>query len=131
MGLWSSCGDERIIVFSTNHKDRLDPALLRPGHMDMHINMSYYTPSAQGRNNSSRNGRTTPAEMAEQLMKSKEADVSIGELVKFLQDKKIASSETTAEGGKVEDAILDGTCNDEKITKENEKKRVKNTEKKR
>ncbi|KAM3238319.1 AAA-ATPase like [Capsicum annuum] len=35
-----SCGDERIIVFTTNHKDRLDPALLRPGRMDMHIHMS-------------------------------------------------------------------------------------------
>ncbi|ESR36578.1 protein HYPER-SENSITIVITY-RELATED 4 [Citrus sinensis] len=43
-GLWSSCGDERIIVFKTNHKDRLDPALLRPGRMDVHIHMSYCTP---------------------------------------------------------------------------------------
>ncbi|CAL8171162.1 unnamed protein product [Prunus armeniaca] len=45
-GLWSSCGDERIIVFTTNHKDRLEPALLRPGRMDVHIHMSYCTPSA-------------------------------------------------------------------------------------
>ncbi|XP_050383871.1 AAA-ATPase At2g18193-like [Argentina anserina] len=43
-GLWSGCGDERIIVFTTNHKERIDPALLRPGRMDMHINMSYCTP---------------------------------------------------------------------------------------
>ncbi|KDO81976.1 hypothetical protein CISIN_1g0470292mg, partial [Citrus sinensis] len=43
-GLWSSCGDERIIVFTTNYKERLDPALLRPGRMDMHIHMSYLTP---------------------------------------------------------------------------------------
>ncbi|KAF9676040.1 hypothetical protein SADUNF_Sadunf09G0097200 [Salix dunnii] len=43
-GLWSSCGDERIIIFSTNHKERLDPALLRPGRMDVHIHMSYCTP---------------------------------------------------------------------------------------
>ena len=45
-GLWSSSGDERIIVFTTNHKDRLDkldPALLRPGRMDMHVHMSYIT----------------------------------------------------------------------------------------
>ncbi|KAM0067747.1 putative AAA+ ATPase domain, ATPase, AAA-type, core [Helianthus debilis subsp. tardiflorus] len=33
-GLWSSCGDERIIVFTTNRKEKLDPALLRPGRMD-------------------------------------------------------------------------------------------------
>ncbi|KAL0448331.1 UNVERIFIED_CONTAM: AAA-ATPase [Sesamum latifolium] len=43
-GLWSSCGDERIIIFTTNNKDKLDPALLRPGRMDMHIHMSYLTP---------------------------------------------------------------------------------------
>ncbi|KAM0026962.1 putative ATPase, AAA-type, core, P-loop containing nucleoside triphosphate hydrolase [Helianthus debilis subsp. tardiflorus] len=42
--LWSSCGDEGIIVFKTNRKDKLDPALLRPGRMDVHINMSYCTP---------------------------------------------------------------------------------------
>ncbi|KAL8267640.1 hypothetical protein R6Q59_001438 [Mikania micrantha] len=27
-GLWSSCGQERIIIFTTNRKDKLDPALL-------------------------------------------------------------------------------------------------------
>lgn len=43
-GLWSSIGDERIIIFTTNHKDKLDPALLRPGRMDVHIHMSYCTP---------------------------------------------------------------------------------------
>ncbi|KAJ0857635.1 putative ATPase, AAA-type, core, P-loop containing nucleoside triphosphate hydrolase [Helianthus annuus] len=43
-GLWSSCGDERIIVFTTNRKEKLDPALLRPGRTDVHINMSYCTP---------------------------------------------------------------------------------------
>lgn len=36
-GLWSSCGEEKIIVFTTNNKNRLDPGLLRPGRMDMHI----------------------------------------------------------------------------------------------
>uniref|UniRef100_A0A803L6X0 ATPase AAA-type core domain-containing protein n=1 Tax=Chenopodium quinoa TaxID=63459 RepID=A0A803L6X0_CHEQI len=42
-GLWSSCGDERIIIFTTNHKAKLDPALLRAGRMDVHIHMSYLT----------------------------------------------------------------------------------------
>ncbi|GJZ01328.1 hyper-sensitivity-related 4-like protein [Tanacetum coccineum] len=42
-GLWSSCWDERIIVFITNHKDSLDEALLRPGRMDVHLEMSYCT----------------------------------------------------------------------------------------
>ncbi|KAL7236840.1 hypothetical protein ACSBR1_020020 [Camellia fascicularis] len=43
-GLWSSCGDEQIIMFTTNHKERLDPALLRLGWMDVHIHMSYCSP---------------------------------------------------------------------------------------
>ncbi|XP_016460218.1 AAA-ATPase At3g28510-like [Nicotiana tabacum] len=40
-GIWSACGQERIIIFTTNHKDKLDPALIRRGRMDMHIEMSY------------------------------------------------------------------------------------------
>lgn len=40
-GLWSSCGGERIIVFTTNFIDKLDPALIRKGRMDKHIEMSY------------------------------------------------------------------------------------------
>ncbi|KAG6591300.1 AAA-ATPase, partial [Cucurbita argyrosperma subsp. sororia] len=40
-GLWSSCGDERIVVSTMNHLDRLDPALLRREHMDLHLHMSY------------------------------------------------------------------------------------------
>eukprot|EP00249_Psilotum_nudum_P015113 c25174_g1_i1 orf=440-1876(-) len=40
-GLWSSLGRERIIVFTTNHIDKIDRALLRSGRMDMHICMSY------------------------------------------------------------------------------------------
>ncbi|XP_043718898.1 AAA-ATPase At5g57480-like [Telopea speciosissima] len=40
-GLWSCCGSERIFVFTTNHIEKLDPALLRSGRMDMHIYMSF------------------------------------------------------------------------------------------
>ncbi|KAL6880710.1 hypothetical protein ACP4OV_012275 [Aristida adscensionis] len=40
-GLWSACGGERVVVFTTNHVDKLDPALIRRGRMDMHIGMSY------------------------------------------------------------------------------------------
>ncbi|GJM95033.1 hypothetical protein PR202_ga11726 [Eleusine coracana subsp. coracana] len=42
-GLWSACGGERIIIFTTNHKEKLDPALIRRGRMDKHIEMSYCT----------------------------------------------------------------------------------------
>ncbi|XP_058073834.1 AAA-ATPase ASD, mitochondrial-like [Magnolia sinica] len=40
-GLWSACGGERIIVFTTNHLEKLDPALIRRGRMDKHIELSY------------------------------------------------------------------------------------------
>ncbi|KAL4332499.1 hypothetical protein GQ457_07G002230 [Hibiscus cannabinus] len=40
-GLWSSCGGERIIVFTTNYVEKLDPALIRRGRMDKHIELSY------------------------------------------------------------------------------------------
>ncbi|CAA7400071.1 unnamed protein product [Spirodela intermedia] len=40
-GLWSSCGGERLIVFTTNYAEKLDPALVRRGRMDMHIELSY------------------------------------------------------------------------------------------
>ncbi|KAF8010652.1 hypothetical protein BT93_J1336 [Corymbia citriodora subsp. variegata] len=40
-GLWSACGGERIIVFTTNFVEKLDPALIRRGRMDKHIEMSY------------------------------------------------------------------------------------------
>lgn len=103
-GLWSGRGDERIIVFTTNHKERLDPALLRPGRMDVHIEMSYSTfssfkilaynylkieehvlfgvikemlPQVQ----------VTPAEIAGELMKSGDADTALVSVVKLLQIK--------------------------------------------
>ncbi|KAK6242253.1 hypothetical protein SCA6_007642 [Theobroma cacao] len=107
-GLWSSCGDERIIVFTTNHRDKLDPALLRPGRMDMHIHMSYCTPSGFRILASNYLGITshnlftridelmmevevTPAEVAEELMKSEYADIALEGLIKFLQNKKLGS----------------------------------------
>lgn len=40
-GLWSCCGSERIIIFTTNHVEKLDKALLRAGRMDRHILMSW------------------------------------------------------------------------------------------
>ncbi|KAF8369995.1 hypothetical protein HHK36_031975 [Tetracentron sinense] len=40
-GLWSACGGERLIVFTTNYKEKLDPALIRRGRMDKHIELSY------------------------------------------------------------------------------------------
>lgn len=106
-GLWSSCGDERIIVFTTNHKDRLDPALLRPGRMDMHILMPYCTPCAfrilaenyHGINKDDvvcydeisrlvEEVMVTPAEVGEQLLRSEDVEIALNGLVEFLREKK-------------------------------------------
>ncbi|KAI9170494.1 hypothetical protein LWI28_028859 [Acer negundo] len=105
-GLWSSCGDERIIVFTTNYKERLDPALLRPGRMDMHIHMSYLTqdgfrilasnylnikshPMFPEIEQLIKETEVTPAEVAEELMKSEEdADAALKGVVDFLGRKK-------------------------------------------
>ncbi|XP_022896008.1 AAA-ATPase At3g50940-like [Olea europaea var. sylvestris] len=104
-GLWSSCGDERIIVFTTNHKDKLDPALLRPGRMDVHIHMSYCTPCGFKMLVSTYLGITehplimeveqmigttkvTPAEVGEQLLKSDDPEVALRGLIEFLEKKK-------------------------------------------
>ncbi|KAG6766771.1 hypothetical protein POTOM_027944 [Populus tomentosa] len=122
-GLWSSCGDERIIVFTTNHKDRLDSALLRPGRMDVHINMSYCTPQAFSILASNYLGirdknhylydeieglmestNVTPAEVAEELMASENADVALEGLVNFLKRKHGEANEVKSEeNGKVGD----------------------------
>ncbi|XP_060214584.1 AAA-ATPase At3g28580-like [Lycium barbarum] len=40
-GLWSAIGGERLIVFTTNYVEKLDPALIRRGRMDKHIVLSY------------------------------------------------------------------------------------------
>ncbi|WVZ16805.1 hypothetical protein V8G54_009787 [Vigna mungo] len=40
-GLRSGGGEGWVIIFTTNHKEKIDPALLRPGRMDMHIHLSF------------------------------------------------------------------------------------------
>ncbi|CAN6374662.1 unnamed protein product [Urochloa humidicola] len=45
-GLWSSCIGERLMVLTTNHPERLDPVLLRPGRMDRKIELGYCSPAA-------------------------------------------------------------------------------------
>ncbi|URE00981.1 ATPase family associated with various cellular activities (AAA) [Musa troglodytarum] len=109
-GLWSTSGEERIIVLTTNFKDRLDPALLRPGRMDMHIHMGYCGPHAFRVLASNyhaidehnlfadiegliREVEVTPAEVAEQLMRSDDADTALEGLLEYLRGKKKDASE--------------------------------------
>ncbi|KAM7272986.1 hypothetical protein ACFE04_027650 [Oxalis oulophora] len=103
-GLWSSCGDERIIICTTNHKDRIDPVLLRPGRMDVHIHMSYCTFSAfktlafnylqihshplfQEIEELFKQSQVTPAQVAGELMRSRDVDAALKGLIKFLENK--------------------------------------------
>ncbi|KAJ3704252.1 hypothetical protein LUZ61_007957 [Rhynchospora tenuis] len=114
-GLWSTSGEERIIVFTTNYKERLDPALTRPGRMDMHIHMGYCSPCGFRvlvRNYHSidnhvmfpeidgllKEVEVTPAEVAEVLMKSDITDVALEGLIEFLKGKKEPAMEGEKEG---------------------------------
>ncbi|KAK6240912.1 hypothetical protein SCA6_006301 [Theobroma cacao] len=112
-GLWSSCGDERIIVFTTNHKDRLDPALLRPGRMDVHIHMSHCSPCGFNTLAANYVGITdhplistarelldeisvTPAEVGEQLLKNEDPEAALQGLIDFLRAKKTEEAENSS-----------------------------------
>ncbi|KAK1257419.1 hypothetical protein QJS04_geneDACA020104 [Acorus gramineus] len=36
-GIVSCCGEERVMVFTMNSRDNVDPAILRPGRLDSHV----------------------------------------------------------------------------------------------
>ncbi|KAM0873490.1 hypothetical protein ACQ4PT_038043 [Festuca glaucescens] len=109
-GLWSGCGGEWVIVLTTNHKENLDPALIRWGRMDMHIEMSYCCFESFKVLANNYLGVTdhslfieiqkllgevnmSPADVAENLMprsKKKDADAYLGRLVTALKEKAVA-----------------------------------------
>ncbi|KAG2305313.1 hypothetical protein Bca4012_064376 [Brassica carinata] len=123
-GLWSSCGEEKIIIFTTNHKEKLDPALLRPGRMDVHILMDNCTPFVFKKlvamylktddhalfdpiEKLVLKVSATPAEVTQQLMASKDADVALTGLLEFLETKKTKKEEDDTkveEDGEIENA---------------------------
>ncbi|GKB59292.1 AAA-ATPase-like protein [Tanacetum coccineum] len=117
-GLWSSCGDERIIIFTTNQKDKLDPALVRPGRMDVHIHMSYCTPCGFHLLASNYLGidqhdlfspiedlmlqiNVTPAEVAEQLLRDDHPDIVLDGLIEFFHVKRKENEEAEANAKKM------------------------------
>ncbi|VAH23661.1 unnamed protein product [Triticum turgidum subsp. durum] len=119
-GLWSTSGEERVIIFTTNYKERLDPALLRPGRMDMHIHMGYCTTEAfriLANNYHSidyhvtypeiealiEEVTVTPAEVAEVLMRNDNTDVALHDLVELLKLKKKDATEIETESKQAEE----------------------------
>lgn len=125
-GLWSTSGEERIIVFTTNYKECLDPALLRPGRMDMHIHMGYCSAEAFRilvSNYHSVDDHVTypeidelmaevpltPAQVAETLMRSEDPDIALHDLIELLKSKRDGNNqgeEEAADGG-------DDNCDDD------------------
>jgi mitochondrial chaperone BCS1 len=41
--------EHRVLILTTNHADRLDPALLRPGRIDLHVRIGHLEPEQAGR----------------------------------------------------------------------------------
>ncbi|KAM7520170.1 hypothetical protein LguiB_019132 [Lonicera macranthoides] len=140
-GLWSSCGDDRIIVFTTNHKEKLDPALLRPGRMDLHIHMSYCTSCGFKLLAANyldikahklfgeieeliRTTEVTPAEVAEQLLKSDDPDVTLIGLIGFLHEKEKEIENAMAKKVQVEESAENEKEREREDTSEKEGKTI-------
>ncbi|WOK99338.1 AAA-ATPase ASD, mitochondrial-like [Canna indica] len=138
-GLWSACGGERLIIFTTNHLEKLDPALIRRGRMDKRVEMSYCCFEAfkvLAKNylgidahelfdevrRRMEEVKITPADVAENLMpKSKEDDAGscLRSLIQALEEAKeaaAAAEATAAAAAKGNDGhSTDGTAESEVV----------------
>ncbi|KAJ6676775.1 BCS1 AAA-TYPE ATPASE [Salix viminalis] len=118
-GIWSACGGERIIVFTTNYVEKLDPALIRRGRMDKHVELSYCSFEAfkvLSRNylrleshplfdkieSLMKETKITPADVAESLMPKSPLDDAEKCLSHFIQA--LEEAKEAAEGHAGEDA---------------------------
>lgn len=154
-GLWSCCGSERIFVFTTNHIEKLDPALLRSGRMDMHIYMNYcsfpalkillknYLGYVDGDldwelekelNDVIEKAEMTPADISEALIKNRrDKDKAVRDLLEVLKLKAEKKSREIINTAMVEDEeqekrALESPKEDGELLDENCKKCHKNSD---
>lgn len=117
-GLWSCCGEEKIIVFTTNHRDNVDPALVRCGRMDVHVNLGtcgMHAFRALVKNYLELDshalfdvvescirsgGSLTPAQIGEILLRNRrDADVAVKAVVSAMQAKILGADDDMAGNG--------------------------------
>ncbi|KAL4294095.1 hypothetical protein AHAS_Ahas18G0193800 [Arachis hypogaea] len=117
-GLWSCCGEERIVVFTTNHRDSVDPALVRCGRMDVHVSLG--TCGIHAFKELVRNylgveshalfdavdacirsgGSLTPAQVGEILLRNRgDADLAMKEVVAAMQGRMLSLAAAGGGGG--------------------------------
>ncbi|CAK7322908.1 unnamed protein product [Dovyalis caffra] len=113
-GIWSACGGERLVVFTTNYVEKLDPALIRRGRMDKHIELSYCSfeafkvlssnyltleahPLFDKIESLMKETKITPADVAENLMPKSpldDAEKRLSHLIQALEEAKAAAEAT-------------------------------------
>lgn len=116
-GLWSCCGEERVIVFTTNYREAVDPALLRCGRMDVHVSLGtcgMHAFKALVRNYLGleshalfdvvescmrSGGALTPAQVGEILLRNRrDADVAVKAVITAMQAKILGADVDAIEG---------------------------------
>lgn len=121
-GLWSCCGEERIIVFTTNYRDSVDPALVRCGRMDVHVSLGtcgMHAFKALVKNYLGvethalfdvvescirAGGALTPAQIGEILLRNrKDADVAVKTVLLAMQAKILGGDVEAVDGGRESD----------------------------